>query len=89
MVVVSLSVVILVPLDEEKRPLEVFLCAGVEYVNDIDVSVELDSFSVVPSEDEKATDLDSVLVVDRDFPLTIFVDEAMAIGVVEVGSVPV
>ena len=88
MVVVYLPAVILVPLDEEKRPLEVFLCAGVEVVNIIDVSVELVSFCVVPSEEEKATDVDSVVVVARDFPVTISVDEAMLIGIVEIGPVP-
>ena len=88
MEVVSLSVVILVPLDEEKRPLEVFLWAGVEVVNIIDVSVELVSFCVVPSEEEKATDVDSVVVVARDFPVTISVDEAMVIEIVEIGPVP-
>ena len=88
MEVVSLSVVILVPLDEEKRPLEVFLCAGVEVVNITDVSVELVSFCVVPSEEEKATDVDSVVVAARDFPVTVSVDEAMVIGIVEIGPVP-
>ena len=79
MEVVSLSVVILVPLDEEKGPLEVFLCAGVEVVNITVVSVELDNFSVVPSEEEKAADVDGVVVVARDFPVTISVDAAMVI----------
>ena len=88
MEVVSLSVVILVPLDEEKRPLEVFLCAGVEVVNIIDVSVQPDNFSVVTSEEEKATDVDSVVDAARDFPVTISVDEAMVIGIVEIGPVP-
>ena len=88
MVVVYLPAVILVPLDEEKRPLEVFLCAVVEVVNITVVSVELDNFSVVPSEEEEATDVDRVVVVARDFPVTISVDEAMVIEIVEIGPVP-
>ena len=85
----SLSVVICVPLDEERRRLVVFLCAGEEVVKDIDVSVALESCSVVPSEDKKVTDLDSVLVVVIDAPVTIFVDEAIVFGIVELASVPV
>ena len=88
MEVVSLSVVILVPLDEEKGPLEVFLCVGIEAVNITVVSVELDNFSVVPSEEEEATDVDRVVVVARDFPVTISVDEAMVSEIVEIGPVP-
>ena len=85
----SLSVVTCVPLDEERRRLVVFLCAGEEVVKDIDVSVALESCSVVPSEDKKVTDLDSVLVVVIDAPVTIFVDEAIVFGTVELASVPV
>ena len=85
----SLSVVIFVPLDEEKRRLVVFLCAGEKVATDIDVSVALESFSVLPSEDEKATDLDSVVVAVTDVPVTILVGEAMVLGIVEIGSVPV
>ena len=82
----SLSVVICVPLDEERRRLVVFLCAGEEVVKDIDVSVALEICSVVPSEDEKATDLDSVVVAGTDVPVTIFVEEAMVIAIVEIGT---
>ena len=89
MVEASLSVVICVPLDEEKRRLVVFLCAGEKVATDIDVSVALESFSVLPSEDEKATDLDRVVVAVTDVPVTIFVDEAIVLGIVEIGSVPV
>ena len=85
----SLSVVICVPLDEERRRLVVFLCAGEEVVKDIDVSVALESCSVIPFEDKKVTDLDSVLVVVIDAPVTIFVDEAIVFGTVELASVPV
>ena len=85
----SLSVVTCVPLDEERRRLVVFLCAGEEVVKDIDVSVALESCSVVPSEDKKVTDLHSVLVVVIDAPVTIFVDEAIVFGIVELASVPV
>ena len=62
-----------------------FLWLGVEVVNDIDVSVTKGSFSVVPFEDEKATDLDSVVVAGTDVPVTIFVEEAMVIAIVEIG----
>ena len=89
MVEASLSVVICVPLDEEKTGLVVFLCAGEKVATAIDVSVALESFSVVPSEDERATDLDSVVVAVTDFPDTIFVDEAIVLGIVEIGPVPV
>ena len=85
----SLSVVICVPLDEEKRRLVVFPFAGEEVVKDKDVSVALESLSVVPSVDEMVTDLDIVVVPVTDVPVTIFVDEAMVIGIVEIGSVPV
>ena len=85
----SLSVVTCVTLDEERRRLVVCLCAGEEVVKDIDVSVALESCSVVPSEDKKVTDLDSVLVVVIDAPVTIFVDEAIVFGIVELASVPV
>ena len=85
----SLSVVICVPLDEERRRLVVFLCAGEEVVKDIDVSVALESCSVVPSGDKKVTDLDSVVVVVTDAPVTIFVDEAIVLGIVEIASMPV
>ena len=85
----SLSFVTCVPLDEERRRLVVFLCAGEEVIKDIDVSVAVESCSVVPSEDKKVADLDSVVVVVTDAPVTIFVDEAMVIGIVEIGSVPV
>ena len=81
----SLSVVTCVPLDEERRRIVVFLCAGEEVVKDIDVSVALEICSVVPSEDEKATDLDSVVVAGTDVPVTIFVEEAMVIAIVEIG----
>ena len=89
MVEASLSVVICVPLDEEKRRLVVFLCAGEKVSTDIDVSVALESFSVLPSEDEKTTDLDSAVVAVTDVPATIFFDEAIVLGIVEIGSVPV
>ena len=85
LVEVSLSVVISVPLDEETRRLVLLLCAAKEVVKDIDVSVALESCSVVPSEDEKATDLDSVVVAGTDVPVTIFVEEAMVIAIVEIG----
>ena len=67
----------------------VFLCAGEKVATYIDVSVALESLSVVPSEDEKATDLDNVVVAVTDVPVTIFVDEAMVLEIVEMGSVPV
>ena len=35
------------------------------------------------------TDLDIVVVLVKDVPVTIYVDEAMVIGIVEIGSVPV
>ena len=63
----------------------VFLCPGEEVIKDIDVSVALEICSVVPSEDEKATDLDSVVVAGTDVPVTIFVEEAMVIAIVEIG----
>ena len=44
---------------------------------------------VIPFEDKKVTDLDSVLVVVIDAPVTIFVDEAIVFGIVELASVPV
>ena len=56
-----------------------------EVVKDKGVSVALESWSVVPSEDEKATDLDSVVVAGTDVPVTIFVEEAMVIAIVELG----
>ena len=89
LVEVSLSVVISVPLDEETRRLVLLLCAAKEVVKDIDVSVTIDIFSVVPSEEKKATDLDGVAVAVTDVPVTLFVDEAMMFGIVETGSVPV
>ena len=85
LVEVSLSVVISVPLDEETRRLVLLLCAGKEVVKDIDVSVALEICSVVPSEDEKATDSDSVVVAGTYVPVTIFVEEAMVIAIVEIG----
>ena len=60
-----------------------------EVVKDKDVSVELESWSVVPSVDEMVTDLDIVVVLVTDVAVTIYVDEAMVIGIVEIGSVPV
>ena len=66
-----------------------FPFAGEEVVKDKDVSVALESWSVVPSVDEMVTDLDIVVVPVTEVPVTIFFDEAMVIGIVEIGSVPV
>ena len=66
-----------------------FPFAGEEVVKDKGVFVALESWSVVPSVDEMVTDLDIVVIPVTDVPVTIFFDEAMAINIVEIGSVPV
>ena len=66
-----------------------FPFAGEEVVKDKDVSVALESWSVVPSLEEMVSDLDIEVVPVTDVPITIFVDEAMVLRIVEIGSVPV